>query len=343
MNNWMNRLRTATAAALWACVALATPTAHAALAPFTGYLLAHFTGESTYGEQVYLATSTDGLHWTDMNNSQPVLTSTVGEKGVRDLSVVRSPDGTKYWILGTDLRIASGKGWNVAEHSGSTKLVIWESTDLLHWSAPRLADVAGSIAGAGCAWAPEAIWDTDSNAYIVYWTTISTANGIDKPRIYYSKTTDFVTFTAAQVYIDRPGTQQIIDTQIIEVTGSVGGYRYVRASGDGQITLEGSQTILGDWKTIGDLRPVGLTGKQVEGPILYQLNDSGKWALWVDQYAAGKGYLALVSPDLSKAENFRILDANEYAMGKSTKRHGSILNISADEYRAVTTKWGKPQ
>lgn len=324
---------------LMAALSLALPSIAVKAAPAesasAGYLLVHFTGDSVDGEQIYFATSTDGLHWKDLNNSLPILRSDVGEKGVRDPSIIRSADGKKFYILATDLRMANGKGWDTAMHKGSTSLVIFESTDLVHWSRPRMVDIAGAIPGAGCAWAPEAIYDESSGEYIVYWATISPLNGIDKPRIYYAKTRDFVSFTPAKMYIDRPGERGIIDTQIVKMTGRGSGYRYYRASGDGQITLEGSQHILGDWKTIGDLRSVGLTGKQVEGPILYKLNNTGQWALWVDQYAAGKGYLSLVSSDLSRADNFRILDAAEYSMGESKKRHGSILNISAAEYRAV--------
>jgi sucrose-6-phosphate hydrolase SacC (GH32 family) len=306
---------------------------------FTGYLLVHFIGESADGEQLYFATSEDGLHWQDLNNSQPVLRSDIGEKGVRDPSIIRAATGDKFYILATDLRIASGKGWDAAQHSGSTALIVFESPDLVHWSAPRKVDLAGAISGAGCAWAPEAIFDEASGEYIVYWTTISPLNGIDKGRIYYAKTRDFVTFTPTRMYIDRPGEVGIIDTQIVKMDDHSSGYRYYRASGDGQITLEGSQQILGDWTTIGDLRAVGLTGKQVEGPILFKLNNTGQWALWVDQYAAGNGYLSLLSSNLSRADNFRILDTAEYSMGNSKKRHGSILNLTADEYRAVRSKW----
>ena len=311
-----------------------------AQAQSAGYLLVHFTGESAQGEQTYMSLSTDGLHWSDLNNSQPVLMSTVGEKGVRDHTIVRSPDGSKYWILATDLRIASGKGWDVAQHSGSTKLVIWESTDLVHWSEPRLVDIAGAIPNAGCAWAPEAIWDPASNAYIVYWATISPLNGTDKPRIYYTKTTDFRTFTAPQMYIDRPGTQGIIDTQIIEVAGSIGGFKYVRASGDGQITVEGSQSVLGSWTTIGDLSQIGLTGKMVEGPILFKFNGENKWGMWVDQYAANKGYLPLTSINLGSAQNWQIVPSGSYNLGADRKRHGGILNLSAAEMSRLNAQWG---
>ncbi|GAA3093327.1 hypothetical protein GCM10020001_006030 [Nonomuraea salmonea] len=110
--------------------------AAAALDPFTGYLMAHFTGESANGEQIYLAHSDDGLHWTDLNNGQLVLRSTIGTRGVRDPSIVRSPSGDRYWIVATDLRIASGTSWNDAANRGSTSLVVWESRDLVNWSAP---------------------------------------------------------------------------------------------------------------------------------------------------------------------------------------------------------------
>lgn len=307
-------------------------------APYAGYLLVHFTGEGADGEQIYFATSKDGLHWQDLNNSKPVLRSDIGEKGLRDPAILRAADGKKFYILATDLRIASGKGWDAAMHRGSTSLIIFESSDLVHWSPPRKVDIARDIPDAGCAWAPEAIFDETTGEYIVYWATISTLDGINKPRIYYAKTRDFVTFTPARIYIDRPGKTGLIDTQVVKMDDDSSGYRYYRASGDGQITLEGGKQILGDWKTIGDLRSVGLTGKDVEGPILFKFNGSEQWSLWVDQFATGKGYLALASSNLSDAANFRRLGAAEVDFGASKKRHGSVLNITAAEYQAIVTK-----
>jgi hypothetical protein len=313
-----------------------------AAAPHTAYLMAHFTGESANGEQIYFATSTDGLRWTDLNSSLPVLTSSVGELGVRDPAIVRSPSGDRFYLLATDLRIASGKGWSAAQHDGSTSLVVWESADLVTWSAPRLVNVAGSIPDAGCAWAPEAIYDPVSGDYVVYWATISPRNGVDKARIYYSRTRDFRTFTAAQPYIDRPGTQGIIDTQIIEIPDSVGGYRYVRASGDGQITIEGSDQILTGWTRLGDISRLGFTGAQVEGPILHQYNDRNEWGLWVDQYAAGRGYLPLTTTNPADPSVYRVRSTSEYALGASRKRHGSIIGITQAQLTALRSKWGGP-
>ena len=151
--------------------------------PASAYLLVHFTGQSARGEQIYFSVSEDGLHWTDLNNSEPVLVSALGDKGVRDPSIIRSPDGKKFYLLATDLRIANGKGWGAARAHGSTSLVIWESTDLVNWSAPWLVDVASAIPEAGCAWAPEAIYDESKGDYFVYWTTLSPRNGVREGRI----------------------------------------------------------------------------------------------------------------------------------------------------------------
>src|SRR2546430_9496815 len=103
--------------------------------PASAYLFVHFTGQSARGEQICFSVSEDGLHWTDLNNSEPVLVSEIGDKGVRDPSIIRSPDGKKFYLLATDLRIANGKGWGAARYHGSTSLVFWESTDLVNWSA----------------------------------------------------------------------------------------------------------------------------------------------------------------------------------------------------------------
>ncbi|PSL55868.1 glycosyl hydrolase family 43 [Saccharothrix carnea] len=314
-----------------------------ALDPFTGYLMAHFTGEHSTGEQIYLAHSRDGLRWTDLNNGAPVLLSTVGTRGVRDPALVRSPAGDRYWIIATDLRIANGTSWSDAANNGSKSLVVWESTDLVTWSAPRLLNVAGAISGAGNAWAPEAIYDPSSGDYVVYWATNATLNGVKKHRIYYVRTRDFRSVTSPVLYIDRGQGQGIIDTQIIESPSGVGGYRYYRASADGHITVEGSNSVLGSWTTIGNLSHMGISngtggGNVVEGPMWMQFNGRTEWALWLDQYATGRGYMPITSTNLGSTRNFTT--RTDYALGSTRKRHGSILNLTAAEESRVLAKWG---
>jgi hypothetical protein len=320
---------------------LTLPEPSSAAEPTSAYLFVYFTGVGPAGEQIFFAVSEDGLNWRDLNNSEPILLSNLGEKGVRDPSIIRSADGRKFYILATDLRIASKKGWGVATTSGSTSLILWESPDLLNWSAPWSADVASKIPEAGCAWAPEAIYDDTTKDYFVYWATISPRKGVREARIYWSRTKDFHTYTQPELYIERVKpdgkSQSIIDTQIICAEG--GKYRFYRASGDGQITIEGADSLLGDWKRIGDVSHLGFTGMQVEGPILFKFNGENKWGMFADQYKSGRGYLPFILPDPADPRSYRVLDQSEYSLGASRKRHGSVLNITRAEYQALLSRW----
>jgi hypothetical protein len=323
--------------ASWSAV---SPKRAAALDPFTGYLMAHFTGESSNGQQIYFAHSTDGVRWTDLNNGGLAVRSTVGTLGVRDPALVRSPAGDRYWMIATDLCIGCGQSWSDAQNNGSRNLVVWESTDLVNWSTPWLLNVAGAIPDGRNAWAPEAIWNPATNDYVLYWATNASLNGVRKHRIYAARTTNFRSITTPQLYIDRGGAQGIIDTQIVEVPTGVGNYRYVRASGDGQITIEGSNAILGTWTNLGNLSGIGLTGSQVEGPMWMRFNTRTEWALYLDQYASGGGYLPVLTTNPSTPGAFRRPASGSYAMGGTRKRHGSILNLTAAEETRVLARWG---
>nr|WSZ17364.1 glycoside hydrolase family 43 protein [Streptomyces canus] len=322
---------------LFTAQTLTTPQRAAAADP--GYLMVHFTGDGSTNQQMYLSHSTDGLHWNDLNGGGMVLRSPVGTKGVRDPAFVRSPDGSKYWIIATDLCIGCGQTWSQSINDGSRSLVVWESTDLVTWSQPWLLNVAGAIPDGRNAWAPEAIWDPASNDYVLYWATNVPLNGATKHRIFYARTSDFRTITTPQSYIERPGTQEIIDTQIIEMPAGVGNYRYVRASGDGQITIEGSNSILGTWTRLGDLSGIGLPGSMVEGPMWMKFNGTNKWALYLDQYASGSGYMPVLTTDPSNPAAYQKQASGSYNMGGTKKRHGWILNLTAAEEARVLARW----
>ena len=48
--------------------------------------------------------------------------------------------------------------------------MVWESTDLVNWSDGRLAEIG--IEGAGCVWAPEAIYDETRKKYMMFWASM---------------------------------------------------------------------------------------------------------------------------------------------------------------------------
>ena len=91
-----------------------------------------------------------------LNNSMPVLVSALGEKGVRDPYLIRAHDQKTIYLIAADLSINLNLNWTRATHAGSKSIVIWDSTNLVDWSAPRLIKVAPD--DAGCTWAPEAVF-----------------------------------------------------------------------------------------------------------------------------------------------------------------------------------------
>ena len=88
---------------------------------YTGYLFVHFTGAQKDGEQIYFSLSRDGLHWKDLGEGRPVLRSEIGEKGARDPFLIRTPD--RFYLIATDLRIETGKGWEAAQYRGSRDML----------------------------------------------------------------------------------------------------------------------------------------------------------------------------------------------------------------------------
>lgn len=300
------------------------------MSDYKGYLFVHFTGEHPTGEQIYFSISRDGLHWHDLNGGEPILWSKIGEMGVRDPYIIRNPfhgEGKpKYFLIATDLRIANGKGWGVAQYAGSRDIIVWESNDLVNWSEPEAHTVG--IPGAGCVWAPECVYDEEKDAILVFWAsmTMKEYDQLHKQRIYASYTKDFKTFTEPELYIERGN--HVIDTTIIK--NDKGYFRYSKDETTKNIRVDFSKTL--DADTFVDIKsPVLDNIFGVEGPEIFKFNDREEWCLIVDRFATGKGYMPLITNDLSSG-NFKVLDDSEFNMGKTLKRHGGIINITEEEY-----------
>ena len=313
---------------------------------YTDYFFAYFAGEGySDGEQIYFASSHDGMNWDDLNNNNPVLTSTLGEKGVRDPFIIRSPEGDKFYLIATDLKINGGNGWDAAQNSGSQSLMIWESTDLVNWSDQRMVEVSADI-DAGCTWAPEATYDAKTGEYVVYWAS-RTPNVDTKQRLYYAKTRDFYTFTKPELYIEKD--QSSIDTTMIDNNGTY--YRFTKNEGDSTnelgaktktIFLEKSNSVLG---TFEQIKSDSLNSNQyVEGPTIFKLNQddatTDTWCLLVDDFG-GSGYYPLITTDLESGE-FTKPETGTYKM-PSRARHGTPIRVTADEYNAIMKAYGTPE
>ncbi|MBQ8655399.1 MAG: glycoside hydrolase family 43 protein [Clostridia bacterium] len=293
------------------------------------YIFAFFTEERNNGEQIYFSVSEDGLHWRDVNGGRPVLESPLGEKGARDPFLVQHPLTGRYYLIATDLCVYNrNHDWYGAVHSGSRDILVWESDDLISWSHPRAVTLAPE--GAGCAWAPEAVWDEERQEFLVIFASWMPEG--DRHRIYACRTQDFAAFTSAEKYIERE--RAVIDTTVIRANGRY--YRFTKDETTAFIALDRGDTLQGEFTPI----PCPLLENlgALEGPECYQLPD-GRWCLICDRYKAHTGYLPIVIDDLDAGE-MHPLTEREYDLSGVLKRHGGVLKISGEAYERILSHYG---
>jgi len=315
-----------------------------------GYLYAYFSGDETRldDQQIYFAISKDGVIWSDLNENNPVLKSVLGDLGVRDPYIIRSSEGDKFFLVATDLDIRASKyggNWGNMSTKGSTSLMIWESKDLVNWSAQRMVDVSSFI-GAGDTWAPEAIYDEKTGEYIVFWSSRVSTDSYAKHRIYVSKTRDFYTFTKPAVYVE--GTSGVIDADMFKLGNTY--YRLIKDEAGSNVYLSKSTSLLDYTNTIGlgnsfvritNSELEGYTGGY-EGPTMFQYINQNKWCALVDEYVNPKrGYIPFVSSDISATNSLHLLADGTYLMPTGAK-HGTVIPINQQEYDALTAKWAVP-
>ncbi|XEC93707.1 glycoside hydrolase [Paenibacillus tarimensis] len=307
---------------------------------YAGYLFTYFTGEGTVGgEQIYFALSegNDPLHWKELNDGMPVMTSKLGEKGVRDPFIIRSPEGDKFYMIATDLKINGDWNWDRAQRKGSRSIMVWESGDLVNWSEQRMVEVAP--AEAGNTWAPEVFYDDEAGEYIVFWASklYLTERHYDNPyqKIMYSKTRDFHVFTEPQVYMDYG--YSVIDTTMISHNGKI--YRFTKDERDNSssspygkmVFQEAGDVVFGTFDRVEE----GVGGSNgVEGPTIFKSNTEEKWYLFVDEFG-GRGYIPFETIDLESG--VWTLSSN-YQLPRSP-RHGTVLPITQAEYDAIYAKY----
>ncbi|MFC8732378.1 OmpL47-type beta-barrel domain-containing protein [Luteimicrobium sp. NPDC057192] len=334
----------------------------------TAYVFAYFEGESTdAGESVYLGASQgdDALHWNDLNDGNPLFTSTLGTKGLRDPFIIRSHDGDKFYLLATDLKIYPSGNFATAQRTGSTSLEIWESDDLVHWSDQRHVKVSSDFAGN--TWAPEAYYDEELGSYVVYWasnlydTTDTTGrdNTATYNRMMYATTRDFVTFSDPKPWVDvkRGSGLGMIDATVIKDGDQY--YRFVKdeqymipreeKSTDLLAPVSGSlpTTTSTPWQLVkekvafGQPNQWGGTFTAGEGPTVFKanagdVNTGGQdtWYLFVDQpsYHGGKGYVPFVTTDLDSGQFTSVAAQSELP---TSPRHGTVLPVTQAEYERV--------
>lgn len=309
------------------------------------FLLAYFRSEAEPdGEQIRFAVSGPGqpTGWTPLRGGRPMLTSEVGESGVRDPFLLRDERRDRFVLLATDLRIGPDGDWARATRWGSRSIVVWESHDLVDWGAPRLVPVAPP--GAGNAWAPKAFWSTERDAWLVFWASALYADGDERragshQRILMSETADFRNFGEPEVYLDAG--HDVIDATFL--SDATGWYRF---SANAQVP--GGAADLGNhiFEEVGTglldpaYRPLVVDiGRDVlaraEGPAVCSHPSGSPHYLLADEFGL-RGYHLFRTEDLRTGRWEHVPDAG-LPLGA---RHGSILPIDADEAAGLLAEHG---
>lgn len=274
--------------------------------PIGTWMLTSFRGD---GDGLHLATSQDGLNWTDLGRR--FLTPQVGSKLMRDPHILRGPDGVFRMVWTT--------GWK------DRGIGYASSTDLVNWSVQRYLPFFEGVEGVANAWAPETFFDASSGTYLITWSSdiadrfaaTRTPERMNN-RTYYVTTSDFKTFSKPRLLID-PGFDHI-DTTIVKQ-----GDRYVA------VFKEGDRQGKGKWGAIRwavadratgpyRLMPTPLiSGQRAEGPTLAVEGDRTR--LYVDYYADGR-YGAYETTDWKTWT-----DVSARVSVPNGQRHGTVLPI----------------
>ena len=390
---------------------------------YKAYLFGHFIGEGTgttvngekiaTGEQIFFALADvgEGLHFKDMNGStssnlKPVLSSDVGERGVRDPFMCRSPEGDTFYLIATDLSVYVRGGWGnnagQATKTGSHSIILWESHDLVNWTHARQIPVARE--DAGMAWAPEMIYCEETGEYYIFFSSTVlddvsqgvNAKILERDCVYYTTTRDFKHFGETKKFIsnikypddytNREETDEfainnnyrkVIDGSVMKI----GDYYYSACKDGGNnenhggIRIQRTRSLLPEeqerpdgeweeavqWEFVQNLADVGFQfnnrnadNKCFEGPEWFYYNVADRKdpnvpeiGLMADFYAnTSVGYVPWATTDVEDVGNkngsWRILESgaeNDFSWDSQTKRHGTILRITAEEAARLKTAY----
>jgi hypothetical protein len=244
--------------------------------------------------KLHIALSTDGRHWTPLNDNKPVW-----EHFMRDPYVRRGQDG--LWRV---LSTGTESGYD-REKLGPGCLYI-TSPDLVHWQVegtlPLMKDVRNdSGALAGNIWAPEWFYDNKTKEYILFWSSTFKDAGWKESRLWYCKTQDWKTFTPAKLLFAPP--YSVIDGTLMEHQGTY--YLFHKEEEFGAKTGERrgirvatSKSLDGPYNVIeGDLNNGQIAPVITEGPTVMKDPVKEGWLLLYD-YPMANGFGASYSPDL---------------------------------------------
>lgn len=310
---------------------------------FTKYLFAYFP--SNDNENVYYAISDNGYDYTPMNGGQRMVSAdTVSIKhGIRDPHILRGHNGWFYMVL-TDARSAEG-------YESNRGLVMMRSRDLVNWTHTTVhfpEKYKGTMFERVLrVWAPETIWDPQTQKYMVYFSLFNNDEDIPYDKIYYCyANADFTDLEGEPTFLFDRGSATIdMDILYNEKDGLYHGFYKNEAplgKNDpeaGQIHKVTATTLTApegqepgsQWSA-----PSGIlqqTDEPVEGACVFRLIGQETWVLMYDCYMDGH-YQFCTSTDLNKFT----FKQNTQTGGAFTPRHGTVIPVTNAEVAAINEK-----
>lgn len=312
------------------------------------YFLGYFKGEGMAdGEQIMFATSNGNtaLDWTGLTGGWPSLVSQLGDQGLRDPHIVRSPDGDTFYMIATDLNWYDQGGYAIND---TQYIEVFESNDLVNWTPQRHVKVAPD--NAGNAFAPESLWVDEIGAYAVFWAQSMwndplNRTGQGNAQMWYNITRDFQTFSEPKVW-QNPAPLSRIDTTAIKVGDEY--YRVTKneaGNAGSDIFSEKNPDFLDSdinaWQLIAPAlgRTTWQSNAGYEGPVIFKANPGdtacpGQFYLWGDRYTNGGGYQAACEANI-EAPTWQAKTITMTNAGVPRPRHGTVLPITLREWNHI--------
>jgi len=274
-----------------------------------GFLCAFMDGGA---QDLRYCISTDGYHFTQINDGKTILRSTTGEKILRDPQILKDKKGV-YHLITTN-------AW-----AGRT-FGMWDSKDLIHWTNEQ--SIAIAPVNADKTWAPEAIYNEKDKNYVFYWTSSLGKNDTTSWSIYYATTKDFKTFSEPAILVHSDVI--ILDADIVKYNKDKY-YMFYRIYS--QIWRKESNNLLGNYSN-----PTLIINANGEGPYVYKVGKQ-KWNIIWDLYKENGGWYGMAESE--NLTNWTLLtnqntplynDKVSFPLGV---RHGSIIPISRSELKRI--------
>jgi len=336
MKRW--RCRFAGPVVFWMALAVATCPAGSQDAPGTvapgaegaskpgGYLFAHMLKQD-YG-RLYYSVSTDGLHWTLLNDGRRILDDYRGHP-----DICRGHDG-RYYLIGN--------------YERQPEINLWVSDDLIRWSrfgsfTPDIYKTPDFEPALRYHGAPKIHFDEPSGQYLITWhSTCLPPIKEDTEQFWRGMRTLYVLSKDLRTF-SEPRRLFSFEMATIDVIVRREGERYYAFIKDERypsfewptgktIRICSSPNLTGPWSPPSP----PITPNFREAPALIPRPDGRGWYLYYEQYP-GVSYGVSTAPRL--AGPWHGVYWADYAVPANV-RHGCMMAISAEQYRRLVAAYG---